>query len=439
MPTLDSAPSVSDEPLLRATDAASSSRQRKSLMASTVGNLLEWYEWSSYAVLAPFIAKAMFDSADPSSALLSTLAVFAVGFLVRPLGGLFFGRLADRRGRKFVLVTTMLMMAVGSLAIGILPTYATMGVGASILLLVIRMMQGFAHGGESATTYSYVSELARPHRRGLWSSFVCMAIFGGSVIAYTVGGGITSLLSNTDMTQWGWRIPFLAGAVFAVVVLFMRRNMEESDVFQSASKAAVPTKRLGRRLVGKIALMVALTSGLTVAHYTWSSYISTFAITQRGMDASAAFWVTTFAQLIALLSLPMWGMLSDRIGRRPVMIAFAVMMSVAAIPLKAMITDDPWTLLIASSIALVIVAGPAAISAAILAEAFPTKVRTQAIGLAYSLAVAAFGGSAPYMNALFMSLGHQWLGSVYIMVLCACTAVAALIMKETRGIDLRNV
>lgn len=432
-------PALPADPIPTTVAAPTTPGTRKSVVASTVGNLLEWYEWSAYAVFAPFIAAAMFDNSDPVSALLSTLAVFAVGFLVRPLGGIVFGRIADRRGRKFVLITTMLMMAAGSLAIGLLPTYASIGAGASALLLLIRIVQGFAHGGESATANSYIAELAPPHRRGLWGSVVFAAIFGGSVIAYTIGGGVTTILSESAVAEWGWRIPFLIGAVFAVVVLYLRRNMEESEVFHTATETdAIPAATRPKGILRPIALLVAMISGITVAHYTWSSYISTYAITQQDMDARSAYWITTAAQAIALVTLPLWGMLSDRIGRRPVMIGFAVVMTAVAIPLKNMISSDPWTLFVASTIALVIVAAPGAILAATMAEAFPTRVRTQGIGFAYSFAVAAFGGSAPYLNALFLDLDLGWVSSAYIMLLCVFTAIACLIMKETRGIDLRE-
>ncbi|MBY4576089.1 hypothetical protein ACN94_21355 [Gordonia paraffinivorans] len=238
-------PALPADPIPTTVAAPTTPGTRKSVVASTVGNLLEWYEWSAYAVFAPFIAAAMFDNSDPVSALLSTLAVFAVGFLVRPLGGIVFGRIADRRGRKFVLITTMLMMAAGSLAIGLLPTYASIGAGASALLLLIRIVQGFAHGGESATANSYIAELAPPHRRGLWGSVVFAAIFGGSVIAYTIGGGVTTILSESAVAEWGWRIPFLIGAVFAVVVLYLRRNM-----CQCCRRYAAPPADRSRRWRG---------------------------------------------------------------------------------------------------------------------------------------------------------------------------------------------
>ncbi|MDV8107443.1 MFS transporter, partial [Rhodococcus sp. IEGM 69] len=293
--------------------------RKKSLLASSVGNVLEWYEWSAYAVFAPFIAAAMFSNSDPVSALLSTLAVFAVGFLMRPLGGIIFGRIADKRGRKFVLVTTMLMMATGSLIIGVMPTYSTIGAWASLILLAARVMQGFAHGGESATAYSYVGEIAPPHRRGMWGSVAFIAIFGGSVLAYTVGGVVTSSLSDTAVGQWGWRIPFLIGALLALFALYLRRSMDESDVFDAAQKDEDQPSIPRRTVVRAILLMIGMTSGITAAHYTWTSYISTYAITQQGMNPDTAYWMLVIAQLIALVSLPFLGLLSDKIGRRPML------------------------------------------------------------------------------------------------------------------------
>lgn len=415
--------------------------KKRSLAASTVGNILEWYEWSAYAVFAPFIAAAMFNPDDPVSALLSTLAVFAVGFLMRPLGGIVFGRIADKKGRKFVLITTMLMMAAGSLVIGLMPTYATVGVWASVILLLARVGQGFAHGGESATANTYVAEIAPPNRRGMWGSIVFVAIFAGSVLAYTVGGTVTAVLEESQVSAWGWRIPFLLGAFLALAALYLRKGMDESDVFHEENNAAAdikPTPLARKQVVRAILLMIAMTSGITAAHYTWTSYASTYAITQQGMSASAAYWSSVIAQVVALVSLPFWGRLSDKVGRRPMIIGFAAVMILIQLPLMRMISSEPWTLLVASSLALLVVAVPGALLAATLSENFPTKVRTQSIGFAYSISVAVFGGTAPYLNALLIELGVGWMSSVYIMFLCACTAVAVWLMPETKGIHLKD-
>ncbi|MHC6210712.1 MFS transporter [Rhodococcus ruber] len=412
--------------------------KKKSLFASAVGNVLEWYEWSAYAVFAPFIAAVMFNNSDPISALLSTLAVFAVGFLMRPLGGIVFGRIADRRGRKFVLVTTMLMMATGSLVIGIMPTYESIGAWASLILLAARIMQGFAHGGESATAYSYVGEIAPPHRRGMWGSVAFIAIFGGSVLAYSIGGAVTSSLSETAVAEWGWRIPFLIGACLALVALYLRRSMDESDVFDAHQEQDEQPRIPRKTVVRAILLMIGMTSGITAAHYTWTSYVSTYAITQQGMDPDVAYWMSVIAQSIALVSLPFWGMLSDRIGRRPMLFAFAALMLVLQLPLTMIISSAGWTLLVATTVALLVVSVPASVLSATLSESFPTRLRTQAIGFAYSFSVAVFGGTAPYLNQLLIGRGIGWAFSVYIMVLCVLTGIACVFMKETKGIRLEH-
>ena len=425
--------------------AKSNKNAVKSLVASTTGQLFEWYEWTAYAVFAPFIAAAMFNNENPVSALLATFAVFAVGFLMRPLGGIVFGRIADVKGRKYVLITTMLMMAGASLLIGLLPSYETLGVFASVLLLLCRVTQGFAHGGESATAYTYVAEIAPPNRRGMWGSLVFVAIMGGTVIAYGIGGTITAVLSESAVGAWGWRIPFLLGAVFALFVLYLRAGMEESEVFDKAAAVAAsdqksPVVSFSKgRLARAIALVVAMVSGITVAHYTWSSYASTFAITQRDMDANSAFWAVFGSQLIALCTLPLWGLLSDKIGRRPVIFIFAIGTILTTHMLMGMIDERPWTLFVASLIAMTFVAAAGSILSSFMSEAFPTKMRTVGIGFAYSLSVAVFGGSAPYLNAQFLAWDLYWMISAYIIVLCVCTIIAAAVMKETKGNDLHTV
>lgn len=430
-------------------------QSRRSLRASTIGQLLEWYEWSSYAVFAPFIAAAMFNQTDPASALLSTLAVFAVGFLMRPLGGIVFGALADRTGRKKVMVTTMIMMALASVAIGLLPSYDSIGLWASVGLLVIRMIQGFAHGGESATANSYIPEIAPREKRGQWGSLVFVAIFGGSVIAYSLGGTISLVLAESQVAEWGWRIPFLLGALGAVFALYLRRGMHESEVFDEeviepiAGTPVIPTAtpdvangalaRKARPRWVSILLIIGMVSGVTSAHYTWSSYVSTYAITQQGMSIQGAYWVTVIAQVIALISLPFWGKLSDRVGRKPVIYFFAIAMGILQIPLMRMITDEPWTLLVASTIALVIVAASGSLLGSIMSEVFPTAQRTQSIGLAYSVSVAVFGGTAPYIYQLFVSVNLTWLSGLLVVGLCLLTFVAMKLLPETKGVDLRTV
>lgn len=461
-------------------DRAALRRQRKSFFASIVGQLLEWYEWSAYAVFAPYIAAALFNPDDKVSGLLATFGVFAIGFLFRPLGGIVFGRIADKRGRRFVLVTTMLLMASASVFIGLLPTFTSIGIAASLLLLLARIVQGFAHGGESATANSYIAEIAPARNRGLWGSAVFMTVFGGAFVAFIVGGVITGVLAEPQVQAWGWRIPFLLGSVLAVVALWLRVGMVESDVFQAeeaadaeggagaevglgagegtraaaAHGAEAPrdpefaglgaesfSARVLQPLKPKLSLLLVffLVSGVAASNYTWTSYVSTYAQTERGMDPNGAYWSLVAALVVGLAALPFWGWVSDRVGRKPVLYVFSIGLIATVFPLMGFIDDRPWTLFTSTSIALFFLAAGAGLLASVMAETFPTASRTANIGFAYSLATAVFGGTTPYVNQLAAAWDVPWASNLFIAFAAALALWAAWRLPERKGIDLTIV
>lgn len=420
--------------------------QRRSLRAAAMGNILEWFDWTIYAVFSTYLATHLFDSADPASALLATLAVFAVGFLARPIGALYFGRLADRLGRRFVLVATISTMSVSSLMIALIPDFASIGVWASVLLVIARLLQGFAHGGESGVSYTYVSEIAPAARRGLWSSSVFVGVTVGVMFATVLGAGFNAAIGQAAVAEWGWRLGFVIGALFGLVVLFLRRNAAETEEFQAvqAEPSTGDTSRdgvvwtKGRRVAASM-LVILLACGHNCAYYVWAIFASSFAIADRGMDPTAAFTASLCAQAVAIVALIGWGALSDRIGRRPLAIAFGVSAILFFYPLSQLISDQPWTLFVAQAAGMSIWAMGAGMYPALISELFPTRIRATSVAIGTSISVAVFGGTAPYLLTWTGQIGASWVFWVWTSVLAALAIVGALVMKETRGTDMDSV
>ncbi|MFD9006203.1 MFS transporter [Streptomyces sp. NPDC059582] len=434
-------PTSGSRPQWRAVAAPSPVR---SYAASAIGNALEWFDWGTYAVMSPFIAAALFSHADPTSALLSTLAVFAVGFVARPIGGFVFGVMADRRGRRSVLLTTMIMMAGSTFVIALIPTYATIGGWASVILVAARLVQGFAHGGESAISYSYVSEIAPKARRGLWGSGVFVSLLIGSIAANALAGTITSLSSAGFAAQWGWRIPFLAGAVVGLYALFLRRTMIESDVYEGhrsprTADDTTATEWSKAKIVRRAVALAFFLAGGTVVHYTWTSYMGTYAITRQGMTPSSAYWAALVSQAIGAALLPLWGHLSDRIGRRPLIIGFGAILGALAFPMSNLVSSQWWSLALPATITLAFWGMSAAIFPVVLAENVTTRHRASVVGTVSSVAVGLFGGTAPYLNAQLGSMGIGWAFNAYVVALCVGTLIAGCLLSETKGLDLRDV
>lgn len=414
--------------------------RRKSLFAMGVGNVLEWFDWTIYTVASVYIAAAYFEKGDPFSSLLQTLAVFAIGFVMRPLGGIIFGRLANRLGRRVVLIATMCLMALGSILIGVTPSFETIGIFAPIVLLLARLIQGFAHGGETGTALAYVAEIAPPERRGLWSSSVLVAIGTGSLLATMMIAVLSALLSPEAMSAWGWRIPFFFGGALAILALFLRRGMMETstevDHTDVPRSSTVWTRAQVIRAGVKIFLLEA---GSTVTYYTWVTSVSVYAIGIVGMKPSEAFFVSSIAQVIWVATAPIIGRLSDMIGRKAC--ALISLLGIAAIvfPLYGMVTKDPWTLFVAQLVGILLVSFLTGTKGAAISEQIPSRYRTIIFGTGLSLAVAIFGGTASYLTTWLYGMEMGWVFSVYVIVLSIIASATVLTWKNNTGIRLEDV
>jgi len=413
----------------------------KAIMGGAVGNLVEWYDWYAYSAFSLYFAPIFFPKGDLTAQLLNTAGIFAVGFLMRPVGGWLFGRLADQSGRKKAMTSSVLLMSFGSLLIALTPSYATIGLAAPALLLLARLLQGLSVGGEYGTSATYLSEIAVPGRRGFYASFQYVTLIGGQLLAL----GLQLLLQKVFLTseqlhEWGWRIPFFIGAGLAVVALYLRSRLQETEAFTKTSQTGKP-KGSVRELLRQpkaVATVVGLTLGGTVAFYTYSTYMQKFLVNTVGLTKDES-TLLTFASLLGFAFLqPLFGLLSDRIGRRPLLIGFGVLGTLCTVPLLTTLSQttsqgQAFALLMA---ALVIVSGYTSINAVVKAELFPAEVRALGVGLPYALTVAIFGGSAEYIALYLKDIGRE---SWFYWFVTGCVFVSLLVyvlMKDTRQTSL---
>lgn len=404
----------------------------QAIFAAVIGNILEWYDFSIYAFVATIIAKRFFPAGDDIAALLSTFAAFGIGFLARPLGGIVIGRLADRRGRKLALVATILMMAGGTVTIGLIPGYAALGWLAPVLLVLARLLQGFSTGGEWGGSTSFIVEWAPENRRGLYGSFHQASVSGGLLL----GSGITALLSTLlapeAMQDWGWRVPFLLGGVLLPVGLYLRRNIAETPAFRRAqSEAPAPSGISGPWLAARA---FGFTILWTVTSYVMLSFMPTFTQKFAGLSRVEALWSSTAGIVMLVVAIPAMGYLSDRVGRRPLLLTCTIGFAVLAYPIFAVMVWGsslavilPVQIFVSLLIAFFSGPGPAAI-----AEIFPTRARVLWMSIGYSLAVAIFGGFAPYIATwLIERTGSPLSPSLYVIAAAIVSSVVIWRLKET--------
>ncbi|MDJ1157227.1 MFS transporter [Chelatococcus sp. SYSU_G07232] len=409
----------------------------KSIFGGSIGNLVEWYDWYVYAAFSLYFAKSFFPNGDATAQLLNTAAVFAVGFLMRPIGGWLMGLYADRYGRKAALTASVVLMCFGSLIIAMTPAYATIGILAPILLVVARLLQGLSVGGEYGTSATYLSEMATKERRGFYSSFQYVTLIMGQLLALAVLLLLQkAFLTPAELESWGWRIPFFIGALCAVCALYLRRNIEETEAF-TVKKARQPKENLLKALLRhprEILTVIGLTLGGTVAFYTYTTYMQKFLVNTVGLTKDQSTLISAAALFIFMLLQPVVGALSDRIGRRPLLIAFGVLGSLATVPLLTTLsqTKDAWTAFFLIMAALVIVSGYTSINAVVKAELFPTNIRALGVGLPYALTVSIFGGTAEYFALLFKDMGHESGFYWYVTGCIAFSLAVYALMPDTR-------
>ncbi|WP_248799790.1 MFS transporter [Pseudomonas sp. MWU13-2105] len=411
------------------------SSRLKSIFSGSVGNMVEWYDWYVYAAFSLYFAKVFFPKGDTTAQLLNTAAIFAVGFLMRPIGGWLMGLYADRKGRKAALMASVLLMCFGSLIIALTPGYETIGVGAPILLVVARLMQGLSVGGEYGTSATYLSEMATKERRGFFSSFQYVTLISGQLIALAVLIVLQQSLTTEQLQAWGWRIPFAIGALCAVVALYLRRGMEETESF--TKKKEKPKESLMRTLMRhpkELMTVVGLTMGGTLAFYTYTTYMQKYLVNTVGMSISDSTTISAATLFLFMCLQPLVGALSDKIGRRPILIAFGILGTLFTVPILSTLhtIQTWWGAFFLIMAALIIVSGYTSINAVVKAELFPTEIRALGVGLPYALTVSIFGGTAEYIALWFKSVGMETGYYWYVTACIACSLLVYVTMKDTR-------
>ncbi|AJX16074.1 alpha-ketoglutarate permease [Burkholderia ubonensis] len=417
----------------QAVPSAHDTRRRVfAIVGASSGNLVEWFDFYIYSFCALYFAPAFFPSGNTTTQLLNTAGVFAAGFLMRPIGGWLFGRIADRHGRRAAMMISVLMMCGGSLVIAVLPTYAQIGAFAPLLLLIARLFQGLSVGGEYGTSATYMSEVALKGRRGFFASFQYVTLIGGQLCALLVLVILQQTLSAAELKAWGWRIPFVVGAAAALISLYLRKSLDETSTSESRDKKDAGTIRGVWQHKGAFLTVVGFTAGGSLIFYTFTTYMQKYLVNTAGMHAKTASNVMTVALLVYMLLQPVFGALSDRIGRRMSMILFGACSVIGTVPLMHALKDvqSPVAAFVLITVALAIVSFYTSISGLIKAEMFPPEVRAMGVGLSYAVANALFGGTAEYVALWFKSIGSEETFYWYVTALCAVSLIVSYRMRD---------
>ena len=415
----------------------------KTLVAASVGNAVEWYDWTVFATFSIYFATQIFSSSNESAAFVGTFATYAVAFFFRPLGGMLLGRYADLRGRKQAMLLTIALMAGGSFVISILPTYDRVGWLAPILLLVARIAQGMSLGGEVSNASAYLAEIAPAERRGRYSSFFYTSTGSSVLLASLLGALLASSLNDDQLAAWGWRVPFFIGGLLGLVGVWLRKDMAETEQFEENKAKAEALKNplllTLREHPRAVAQLIGFTLLSTLCYYTFFSALTPFAVKQQGLDDGMVFWALSIATaLFVALQYP-FGWTADRFGRKPQMLVWAGLIAVGIVPMSKLIAPGAsfGAVLLVFCFGLGLYAVFASIAPAIMSELFPTELRGLGIGAWYNLTVAVFGGTAPLVIQWLGDAGHSSWFFWYVAVGAAIAFVATLTLPETKGSVLR--
>jgi MHS family alpha-ketoglutarate permease-like MFS transporter len=414
--------------------ATDTRRRIWAIVGGSSGNLVEWYDFYVYSFTALYFASEFFPAGDQTTQLLNAAGVFAAGFLMRPIGSWFFGRLADTHGRRMSMMIAVIMMCGGSFMLAVLPTYASIGVAAPALLLLARLLQGLSVGGEYGTSATYMSEVAVHRHRGFFASFQYVTLIGGQLLAVLVLVIMQQYLTNAELKAWGWRIPFAIGALAAVVAFFLRRSLAETTSDAVRHQKDAGTIRGVLRYPRSFFTVLGFTAGGSLIFYTFTTYMQKYLVNTAGMDAKTASRVMTAVLFCYMLLQPVFGAISDKIGRRNSMLCFGVFTVLATVPILSALAhvSDAYAAFGLVILALAGVSFYTSISGLVKAELFPMHVRALGVGLSYAIANAIFGGSAEYVALWFKSIGYESIFFWYVTVVCGIALVAAITMPDTR-------
>jgi MHS family alpha-ketoglutarate permease-like MFS transporter len=417
-----------------------SGKRLKAIFIGSAGNLVEWFDFYCYSAFALYFANAFFPKQDATAQMMSTAGIFALGFFVRPIGGILFGHIGDRLGRKTALMTSVLLMCFGSLLIACAPTYAAAGILSPCILLLARLLQGLSLGGEYGASATYLSEMADSKHRGFYSSFQYVTLIGGQLLALVLLLVLQNFLLDADeLRAWGWRIPFFTGAALALLALRMRHNLPETASFEAARKKAKAMGGLKQLMQHprEVLLVIGLTMGGTLAFYVYTTYMQKFLRLSVGLTDGQTTAVSAASLLFAMCLQPLYGALSDRVGRRPLLVGFALLGTLFTVPLLTGIrhASGPWEAFGLIACAWVIVSGYTSINALVKAELFPASIRATGVGVPYAFAVSVFGGTAEYLALWFKSVdlesGFYW----YTTAVIACTLIVCWFMRDTGALS----